>query len=210
MLYLGWFNWGSGSLTAPREMTYDPTQQKILVLPVTEMALLRGKVLGHKPAGKVTQGKDFALFDNGETSTTFDMEVNVTLTPQKPVRFGASIMASNASNAEVILKVNISTAEKGLRVVNMSVGVPFAGPRQSSLNVTYSFLFPDAPTLPLRILADRSIVEIFLGGGRGIVTTGVLAPGKDPSRSGVFLTTESDEPVELNSAAAWSMNCGWM
>ena len=61
-------------------------------------------------------------------------------------------------------------------------------------------------------------MELFVANGRGVVTTPVLAPGKDSSRTGVFLsvpTTENeaggtDAPkVTLQSSRAWEMGCGW-
>lgn len=40
----------------------------------------------------------------------------------------------------------------------MSVGVPGAGLREKSLNVTTTFSHPDTETIALRVLADRAMV----------------------------------------------------
>ena len=64
-------------------------------------------------------------------------------------------------------------------------------------------------TLALRILADRTLVEAFVGDGRGVVTTPVLAPGKDPTKAGCFLSAGAGGTVTVNSYEAYEMGCGW-
>ena len=51
-------------------------------------------------------------------------------------------------------------------------------------------------------------VEAFIGGGRGVVSTPVLFPGKDPKRVGAMITAGSGG-VTVDSGSAWEMGCGW-
>ena len=62
--------------------------------------------------------------------------------------------------------------------------------------------------MQLRVLVDRSIVETFAGSGRGVVSTPVLNPGKDLTRTGVFLIA-GDQSVTVMESSAWAMGCGW-
>ena len=98
---------------------------------------------------------------SAKSTTSFDMEAKIALPSGKAVSFVAAILASSLSNAEVLLQVNVSApAGAGAdRVVNASLGVVGATRKQATLNSTLSFQLPDAPTLSLRVLADRSIVE---------------------------------------------------
>ena len=52
------------------------------------------------------------------------------------------------------------------------------------------------------------LVEAFVGDGRGVVTTPVLAPGKDPTKAGCFLSAGAGS-VTVNSFGAYEMGCGW-
>jgi hypothetical protein len=68
--------------------------------------------------------------------------------------------------------------------------------------------------MSLRVLADRAMVEFFLGDGRGAITTGVqywigIGPGEGCDKTKVFITAAAETGVEVASAAAWAMGCGW-
>jgi sucrose-6-phosphate hydrolase SacC (GH32 family) len=213
MLYLGWFNYGAGCLTAPREIFYDPVLQKLRALPVKELASLRQNVLGAHQSASATATKPLALFDDTKTSLSFDLEADITL-PSTAVTFGVAIMASSSADAEVFLNVIVSESTgtaNGLRTVNISTGVPGATSKEpeSYLNATFSFQLPEAAIIALRVLADRTTVEVFVGSGRGVITTGVLRPGKhDPTHNKAFIFTE-EASLEIKSATAWAMGCGW-
>ena len=58
----------------------------------------------------------------------------------------------------------------------------------------------DEVSLELRVIIDRSIVEAFAGGGRGVVTSTVYADAADSGANVV------GEAVKAN---AWEMGCGW-
>jgi sucrose-6-phosphate hydrolase SacC (GH32 family) len=226
MLYLGWFNYYAGCLTAPREVFYDPILQKLRALPVKELTSLRQNILGANHNRLATATKPLALFDETNHSLSFDLEAEIML-PSTSVTFGIAIMASTPSDAEVFLNVIVSestgtgtgtgtgnsTTNGLLRTVNISTGVPHATSKQAGLNATFSFQLPkadaDADSIVLRVLADRTIVEVFVGSGRGVITTGVLSPGKQSlTHNKAFLFTE-EANLQVKSATAWAMGCGW-
>ena len=212
MLFMGWWNVGLSCLTAPREVTYDPLLETLKALPVKELALLRGEKLSPASAAARTVhagGDALSLFKAGAASTTFDVEAEIAL-PSSPVSFTLAVMAASPTHAEVLLNVTVGTASGSVRNVNVTAGVPGAGGRsQAAYNSSFSFELPATETtLALRILADRTLVEAFVGDGRGVVTTPVLAPGKDPTKAGCFLSAGAGS-VTVNSLAAYEMGCGW-
>jgi hypothetical protein len=166
-----------------------------------------------------------ALFEDGKGSTSFDLEVEVALpssTSSGSTEIELSLLASSMHNAEVVVKIVVgavstsSGGSSGVRQINVTAGVPGAtSRRQPGYNSSLSFPFPAAEgVLALRVLADRTLVELFVGNGRGVVTTPVLAPGEDSSRTGAFLSvpTTGDKAapkVMLQSSRAWEMGCGW-
>ena len=213
MLFMGWWNVGLSCLTAPREVTYDPLLRTLRALPVKELALLRGDKLSPASAGPRTVhagGDALSLFKAGAVSTTFDVEAEIAL-PSAPVSFALVVMAASPTHAEVLLNVTVGTASGSVRNVTVTAGVPGAGGRsQAAYNSSFSFELPATETtLAVRILADRTLVEAFVGGGRGVVTTPVLAPGKDPTKAGCFLSAGVGGSVTVNSYEAYEMGCGW-
>ena len=68
--------------------------------------------------------------------------------------------------------------------------------------------------MPVRVLADRTLAEIYIADGLGVVSTPVLSPSLDPTKAGAFLSVlaapggGSGMPLKMN-ASAWSMGCGW-
>ena len=62
--------------------------------------------------------------------------------------------------------------------------------------------------MQLRVMADRMLVETFVGSGRAVVSTPVLAPGADPTKAGLLVLAEGTA-LTINAAAAWDMGCVW-
>ena len=99
--------------------------------------------------------------------------------------------------------------------------------------VCHSQMRGDTTTLELRVLADRTIVEIYVGPGRGVVTTPVLHPGLDPAKTSAFIfpagsvSTSTGSTgthrgssasrsrsgagggLRIASASVYSMGCAW-
>ena len=66
--------------------------------------------------------------------------------------------------------------------------------------------------MPLRILVDKAIIEVFVGGGRGVLALPVLAPPPKPSEEGggTFLFVEpGGQAATVSTVMAWEMGCGW-
>ena len=67
-------------------------------------------------------------------------------------------------------------------------------------------LAPAETELRLRVLVDRSVVEVFAAGGR-VVATARDYPALD--EVAVRAWARAPSPLVLTSASAWSMGCGW-
>ena len=109
------------------------------------------------------------MFDaSAPLQTAFDLEAVFTLLGG--MNFQVAILANQSDYGMyppgVLIDVNVSTvdARSGVRKVVVTAGVPRGG--NAKLNVTSEFEYAEAEvTLPLRVLVDRSIIEIFVGNG---------------------------------------------
>ena len=79
-------------------------------------------------------------------------------------------MASSPTAAEVLLSVSVSAPAGGRRTANVTAAVPHAPATYSS---SFAMEVPDGPEFAVRVLADRTLAEIFLGGGRGFGRAGI-------------------------------------
>ena len=200
MLFMGWFNpcdsaTCHGALTVPREVTFDPETISLLSLPAPELAALRGAVLGSRPSMALDAGRPLGLLDRA--STAYDLVLNVGLPPHTGVQFVLAVMAAAPDDASVTMQLNISApSPAGLRdVVLTGKAAGFA---------SLAFTIPAMTAMPLRILADRTLAELFVADGRGVVTLPVSSTG---NRTGAFVTAGASA-LEVESTA-WEMGCGW-
>lgn len=210
VFHLGWFNVGAGALTVPRSLAYDVTLGKILATPVAETATLRAAVLGQHSNVTLVGAELLNITDRGQ-STSFDLDAQIALSGRR-LAWGAALLAASREGAEVQLRVNVSApAADGTCNVSMRVEVPQS---TSAWNTSTSFLLPaGSASLSLRVLADRTMVEIFVGDGRGVVSVPVLAPGAQPARAGALLYSADESagaaPITVLGATVWAMGCGW-
>ena len=137
--------------------------------PVQELTTLRSHPLGEHQHVQVDPGHTLGVFDTSSTlQTAFDLEAVFTL-PAHPegMQFQMDILAnSSKSPYGVVIDVNVSAVDipRGVRTVIVSVGVPRGN--NAKLNVTSEFEYgQEEVSLPLRVLVDRIIVEVFVGNG---------------------------------------------
>ena len=91
----------------------------------------------------------------------------------------------------------------GIRTATLSVTPGTPG------NTTLALPATDR-TLAVRVLADRTIIETYVGGGRGVVTSPVGRPPNDLASAKVFLrNTDTRAALMVESLEAWELGCGW-
>jgi len=218
-IHLGWFNVGAGSLTVPRELTYvysNITGPRMLAYPVKELVGLRDQVLGVSPKGAVAApGAPLSAFGNN-LSNTFDLEATVSV-PQTGTQFEVAVLAAGTnSSAKVLLMIDVSPYRDGYATITVNATVPrWVSTKAAAFNTSVTFNSSLSAglsgaselLLPLRILADRTIVELFVDGGRVAITTPVVYPTAATTNGGVYFST-ADAALPIKSSA-WSMSCGW-
>ena len=191
---MGWFNVGLSCLTAPREVFFEPEAARLVAWPVHELKTLRNATLADLKPLQLPPGSSLQVFKN---SLTFDLEINVTL-QSTPVQFAIAVAAKSASEAVVMVNVSVSSAtSNGLREVNVTGDFPgFVAPM--------SFLIRETPAiLPIRVLGDRTVAEIFVAGAA------VTAPiGNANDSTGAYVRA-GGSALSIQSAKAWDMGCGW-
>eukprot|EP01052_Picozoa_sp_SAG31_P011702 SAG31_NODE_668_length_12945_cov_15.915849_12_plen_179_part_00 len=89
--------------------------------------------------------------------------------PAETTIFGACVLGNGSltSGSGIGVTVSISSGPKGTHVANIASGR--CGVRGSGATFT---VFADEDALSIRILADRSVADIFLQGGRWAATQG--------------------------------------
>ena len=223
-LHVGWFNYDAGCLTVPRELSFEhseATGARMLAMPVAELVALRSELIGRRAATLVEPGDHISAFDDAVSSRSFDLDAEIEIRGPAAARIDVAILTSSphdpAANADVLLTVRVSPEVKGVSQVDVLAGLHTHKPGRNatiSFNATLTATAGTASTpdpgatrrLPLRILADKTIVEIFVDGGRGVVSAPVLLPKAAPARGGVYFA--GGQPYTL-TLQAWEMGCGW-
>jgi len=213
-IHLGWFNVGAVSLTLPRELTYEYnniTGPWMLAYPVKELAALRGELLGDTEA-VAAPGAPVSAFGTN-LSNTFDLEAMVSV-PVAGAQFQVSVLASGVNqSAKVLLMFQVSEYKDGYASITVNATIPqWVSTKNAAFNTSVSFnstlqQSAEQMLLPLRIVADRTLVELFVDTGRAAITTPVVHPGAVASNGGVYFSTHGAAlPIK---SSAWSMGCGW-
>jgi len=136
--------------------------------------------------------------------------------------FGACVLGNGAVNSGIGIKVTVKpdpspTAAKGARVAFVSSGFPCntdgeaAGAPQTPVQ-----LF-DETELTVRVLADRSVADWFVQGGRWAATSGwpFIAP-RAPADSNVAVWSNCllhgypADNVVTAQVDVYGMGCGWL
>ena len=193
-LFMGWFNVGLSCLTAPREVFFDPEVTRLVARPVHELEALRDGTLADMKPLDLPPGSSMQVFKD---SLTFDLEINVTL-QSTPLQFVVAVAAKSAIEAVVMVNVSVSSAmSNGQRQVNVTGNFPgFVAPMSFLIGKSHSIL-------PVRVLGDRTVAEIFVAGAA------VTAPiGNTINSTGAYVRA-GDSGLSIQSAKAWDMGCGW-
>ena len=68
-------------------------------------------------------------------------------------------------------------------------------------------VLPNEATVDVRVLVDRSIVEVFASRGRAVVSTRDY-PGVDETAVRLWAPPHAVAPILVRRAQVWSMGCG--
>ena len=129
-----------------------------------------------------------------------------TASPAGSSIFGACVLGNGSftSGSGIGVTVSVSPGRDGTHTANIASGV--CGVRGSGATFT---IFADEDELAVRILADRSVADIFLQGGRWAGTQGWQHPApRKPADSNVMVWSGSSAVSAQVDVHA--MGCGWL
>ena len=120
--------------------------------------------------------------------------------------FGACVLGNGSltSGSGVGVTITVSPGPKGTHVANIASGV--CGVRGSGATFT---IFADEDEVAVRILADRSVADIFVQGGRWAATQGWqhTAPRKPEDSNVVVWSGSGGVGAQVD---VHTMGCGWL
>jgi sucrose-6-phosphate hydrolase SacC (GH32 family) len=202
LIHMGWAP-AANCLTLPREITFDSDLLQLLSNPLDELDALRGDVLGNSISEpQVLQKNDVLTLFSVPGAVPYDMKVTFGLMKEH-LPFTAKIQFPTAFTSSPFLIITVAppTTPRAARTVTLS-GI-------AHLYQNTTFAFPAfASELDVRILYDRTIMEVFVAGGRSVVTYGI-PDAQVPVATNVSIAAAASTPVTLTSANAWEMGCGW-
>lgn len=202
-------------LTGLREVSYDPAIQTIVSNPVRELANLRNGTLGASKGVTVAPGTAHIVPGTGHPADASASDVVANITVVHAGAVGVSVLANVSAGSPyggILTIVNFTSPDaKGtinaiasIHLMNPCGGGIDAGDRAARVNFP---ILQGETTLDIRILVDRSIVEVFVMGGRAVFT-------KDYNPKLLYIP---DTNIALQawgteiraSVDVFSMGCGW-
>ena len=218
MMNIGWatgskpmenFPNDGGYLTLLREVHFE-NGFGLVANPVEELAGLRNGSLANATAVTIAPNSTHYLSGTGGgAAASADVLVSFAVagTGQPSQDFGACVLSEADRSTGVGVGVSLAPNRGGgfkADVIIAPCGNATVGFRPShGWGSTTFTLLPGETTVDIRIVVDRSIVEAFVMGGRGVLTKTV----HDSIDTNVLLFSGSGAVAK--SAEVWSMGCGW-
>ena len=180
--------------------------------PIKEYAKLRNSTLASLRNVQLPPGELLPLPLPVGTGAESDIEIEVALPTEAPLFIGMQLLASRsarlATGRAALLTLNFSKpAANGTRQGNVTLTVPRMATVAGAAGVHTAPLVLRAveKTVDVRILVDRSIVEVFAAGGRAVIATRDY-PEKEETAMRLW---SEDGRMLLPRVDVWSMDCGW-
>jgi len=209
----------NSALSVLREVKFDPVVRDLTAQPLEEYRLLHnGTLFAHQsplrlPAG----GKLLTLPLGGAGGSAIDLSLTVPLSStagSQRLSVGLSVLAtaqSLANSTAIQLTVEPPSAG-GFRAGNLSVGIewPADNPPLPTTWRPWSAPFrvrPGQASVDLRVLVDRSIVEVFANGGQAAGLLAYLPSSAE--HTSVHLFSRGEEAATVEDVQVFSMGCGW-
>ena len=231
---MGWGGFGGG-LSLLREVNFDPrllghSTGGLVANPISELAQLRNGTLANETSVRLRPGVPHVLGRTAaeDSAASADVVATFTLpTTSAAVSFGVCVLSDpSTANVGIGVVANISAADSstGQRTANAWIGL--CGPATGwghgyGHRTTGRFpIFKGEREVDFRVLVDRSIVEAFLMGGRGVFSQGTNGafPGSSNQTWDADLHHGYPTAVQIFASGAetmanvavHSMGCGWV
>lgn len=204
-------------LSSLREVSYDPRIRTLVSNPVKELTKLRNGTLAHEAGIRVPPGAAHIVAGTGapHDASTSDVVLTLSVPPSGRGAVGVRALANISTDGEpfggILAIVNFSApdangtmhAQASIRTLN-PCGSGSAGLRRASFPILRG-----ETSLELRLLIDRSVVEVFVMGGR-VVFSATYAPRVlYVPDTVVALHAWGTDAAVTASVDVYSMGCGW-
>lgn len=233
------YNWGysraQGSfpvLTLVRVLSWSPRHATLMANPTTELQALRNGSLFHLQGVRLAPGEWHELLapTQRDAGAAMDMEVSLAL-PPSAVSFSVQVLAGSSpeGNATIILLAVDAPDADGQRRGNLSITLPRLAVNCSGQPASQCpgmgpgwgwavwgppvapfVLLSNESSLDLRVLVDRSVVEVFGAGGRAVVSVRDFPKESETTVRVSNSISDSETALVMQTAHAWSMDCGWV
>ena len=215
-------------LTVLREVKYDPRLPGLVSSPIAELAALRNATLANETAVTLAPGRPFAITGTaGGAAASSDVLARFRL-PDENASFGLCVLSDAGATLGVAVTVEV-TVSAGVRSGVASIGhcgdVAAHHDNGNWMHGVFRLLEGESE-VDLRVLIDRSIVEVFILGGRAVLTKNyIYGVANPPASSATGQTAMSEErrtdrnttihafaldrEVVLEQVTVYSMGCMW-
>jgi hypothetical protein len=198
-------------LSALREVNWDVKTQNLVANPVPELVGLRSSSLASERIAAVPVDSPHVIAKTGAgAAASSDSVLKFSgfkdASPAGTI-FGACVLGNGTSGSGMGVTVSVHPAPDGTHVASIASGI-CNGPGMVNAGATIT-IFAEEDELSVRILADRSVADIFVQGGRWAATQGWqhTAPRR-PADSYVMVWSNSagvSAQVDVHA-----MGCGWL
>jgi len=171
----GW----NGCMSLPRVLSFDP-EGRLIQTPAPELRKLRGR---HTHVAEDALNNEFKRIDGAQGN---QLEVIAEFMPGDAQAFGLKLRSNNDGSRAVTLRCSGGILDVGGTEVPLETG-------------------GETRPLKLHVFLDRSVMEVFINGGRQAVTR-VAYPAQEDLGVGVFA---EGGRATLKSLDAWRMNSAW-
>ena len=206
-------------LTGLREVAYEAKTGTLVSNPVRELVNLRNGTLGSSKGVTVSPGTWHVVPGTGfpADASTSDIVANISV-PSAPAAgaVGVSVLANVSAGGErspfggVLAVVNFTAPDAATGIMAATASIRTLDPctgGNTGVTVATFPIYRDEKVLDIRVLVDRSLVEVFVMGGRVVFTKTYELPLLYVPDTNVVL--QSWGVAATASVDVFSMGCGW-
>lgn len=199
-------------LSLPRVLSFDPLLKRLVSNPPVELRRLRNATLFSLTNVSVPAGATRELTTAG---SAMDLEMTLALpaSSAQPLAFGLEVLAGAApgGNATTVsLSISAATDPSGTRNGTLLIVAPritnTSWDPWGAMESNFTLLKGES-VLDLRVVVDRSIVEVWVGGGRAAISIRDFpAEGETAAR---LRHSSRVGALRVERLEGWGMGCGW-
>lgn len=222
LVYAGWISIAR-VVSVVREIFFDPEQQVLRSLPAIELEQLRSAtpLAANKPT-VVAPGSTFTVIASGASVADVVLNVDVfgndNASPAAAAAsaFGIGVLGGShkdkAGRTGLVFNVQSNSTARTVLISGVC-----SKPAKGKVTPVHCVACPGVPmTLPagegrlsVRILIDRSVVELFAGNGRTVCSGSLARPPEDQVASVYIANNPGSPPLAVGNTTVFGMGCSF-